>query len=90
LVFLQGATTAPNQTIHSSSASASVDIGIDFLCRKTNKNVNQMPYKEIAQAPCSTFLVNLTVAQLVKNFTAYYRTQRFITSLTSSHHLPIP
>jgi hypothetical protein len=50
-VFLQGATTAPSTPkFHRPLHSASVDIGIDFLCRTTNKNVSRMAYKEVAQA----------------------------------------
>jgi hypothetical protein len=91
LVFLQGTTTAPTPKFHRPLPSASVHIGIDFLCRTTNKNVSRTTYK-VAQAPRSTVLVKLTVPQLVKNFTAYvyYRTQRFITSFTSTRHLSIP
>jgi hypothetical protein len=81
---------SPTPKFHRPLPSASVDIGIDFLCRTTNKNVTRTTYKEVAQAPRSKVLVKLTVPQLVKNFTAYYRTQRFITSFTNTRHLSIP
>ena len=40
--------------------------------------------------PCSTVLLEkLTVFQLVKKFPALYGTRRFITAVTSVHHLSI-
>jgi len=40
--------------------------------------------------PCSRVLVEkLTVSQLIKKFPAYYGTRRFITALTSAHHLSL-
>jgi hypothetical protein len=80
----------PKPKFHRPLPSASVDIGTDSLCRMTNKNVSRTTYKEVAQASRSTLLVNLTVPQLVKNFTAYYRTQRFIASFSNIRHLSIP
>ena len=40
--------------------------------------------------PCSRVLLEkLTVSQLVKKFSAFYGTRRFITAFTSAHHLSL-
>jgi hypothetical protein len=39
--------------------------------------------------PWSRVLEKLTGCQLVKKFPAFYETQRFITALTSPHHLSL-
>ena len=38
---------------------------------------------------CRVFLEKLTGLQLVKKFPAFHGTRRFITTLTSIHHLPL-
>ena len=38
---------------------------------------------------CRVLLEKLTSLQLVKKFPAFHRTRRFITALTSVHHLPL-
>ena len=46
-------------------------------------------YHDLQLNPRCTVLAKVTGSQLVKKFPAFYRTRRFITALTSVHHLSL-
>jgi hypothetical protein len=66
------------------SSEMSVDFQSDYMAlhprRRTNQLTNTMGW---------VLLEKLLVAQLLKNFPAFYETQRFITVITSALHWPL-
>jgi hypothetical protein len=62
-----------------------------WLCITHSQFCNYEPSFAYLLTPCSTVLLDkLTGSQLVKKFTAFYRTPRFITTFTSARLLPYP